>query len=134
VLIRAFTPPGKPELGEFALRCAVLALDEYDTTFEIPYPLPKSDMVAIPEFAAGAMENWGLVTCVVLFLRRRRRRCRRRSAVAPPRGARRGSSTATNMYVCVSLRVRVAAALLLACNDMRACWGRVSFFGFVRLV
>ena len=81
MLIRAFTPPGKPELGEFALRCAVLALDEYDTTFEIPYPLPKSDMVAIPEFAAGAMENWGLVTCVVLFLRRRRRRA---SAAPPP--------------------------------------------------
>jgi puromycin-sensitive aminopeptidase len=40
----------------------VAALDAYDTTFEIPYPLPKSDMVAIPEFAAGAMENWGLVT------------------------------------------------------------------------
>mgnify|MGYP002835195346 CR=1 FL=1 len=45
-----------------ALRCAVASLDEYDRTFEIPYPLPKSDMVAIPEFAAGAMENWGLVT------------------------------------------------------------------------
>lgn len=62
VLIRAFTPPGKPELGEFALECAVAALDAYDTTFEVPYPLPKSDMVAIPEFAAGAMENWALVT------------------------------------------------------------------------
>mmetsp|Transcript_2069 Transcript_2069/g.6264 ORF Transcript_2069/g.6264 Transcript_2069/m.6264 type:complete len:925 (-) Transcript_2069:12-2786(-) len=62
VLIRAFTPPGKPHLGEFALDCAVAALDAYDRTFEIPYPLPKSDMVAIPEFAAGAMENWGLVT------------------------------------------------------------------------
>ena len=62
VLIRAFCPPGKPHLGRFALRCAVAALDEYDRTFEIPYPLPKSDMVAIPEFAAGAMENWGLVT------------------------------------------------------------------------
>ena len=62
VLIRAFTPPGKPELGEFSLRCAVAALDRYDETFQIPYPLPKSDMVAIPEFAAGAMENWGLVT------------------------------------------------------------------------
>ena len=44
------------------MECAVAALDAYDTTFEIPYPLPKSDMVAIPEFAAGAMENWGLVT------------------------------------------------------------------------
>ncbi|KAH8053780.1 metalloaminopeptidase [Aureococcus anophagefferens] len=50
VLIRAFTPPGKPELGEFALRCAVKSLDAL-----------RRD-VAIPEFAAGAMENWGLVT------------------------------------------------------------------------
>ena len=62
VMIRCFCPPGKPQLGEFALRCAVAALDNYDETFECPYPLPKSDMVAIPEFAAGAMENWGLVT------------------------------------------------------------------------
>lgn len=62
VLIRAFTPPGKPHLGKFALECAVAALDAYDETFQIRYPLPKSDMVAIPEFAAGAMENWGLVT------------------------------------------------------------------------
>ena len=62
VLIRCWTPPGKPELGEFALDCAVKALDAYDDTFQIPYPLPKSDMVAIPEFAAGAMENWGAGT------------------------------------------------------------------------
>mmetsp|Transcript_8511 Transcript_8511/g.35009 ORF Transcript_8511/g.35009 Transcript_8511/m.35009 type:complete len:932 (+) Transcript_8511:189-2984(+) len=62
VMVRVFTPPGKPELGTFALKCAVAALDKYDETFDLPYPLPKSDMVAIPEFAAGAMENWGLVT------------------------------------------------------------------------
>ena len=52
----------EPELGMFALECACNALDLYDEAFGQPYPLPKSDMVAIPEFAAGAMENWGLVT------------------------------------------------------------------------
>jgi aminopeptidase N len=62
VIIRVFGPPGKPNLGNFALECAVAALDMYDEAFGQPYPLPKSDMVAIPEFAAGAMENWGLVT------------------------------------------------------------------------
>ena len=62
VTIRVFCPPGKPQLGRFALDCAVNALDAYDDTFQIRYPLPKSDMVAIPEFAMGAMENWGLVT------------------------------------------------------------------------
>ena len=62
VTIRVFCPPGKPQLGRFALECAVNALDAYDDTFQIRYPLPKSDMVAIPEFAMGAMENWGYVS------------------------------------------------------------------------
>ncbi len=62
VLVRVYTPPGKSETGVFALHCATKSLDAYDDFFGIPYPLPKLDMVAIPEFAAGAMENWGLVT------------------------------------------------------------------------
>ena len=57
VLVTVFTPPTKPELGEFALECAVAALDRYDELFGHPYPLPKSDMVAIPEFAAGTMDD-----------------------------------------------------------------------------
>lgn len=62
VLVKVYTPPGKSESGKFALECATKALDAYDDFFGVPYPLPKLDMVAIPEFAMGAMENWGLVT------------------------------------------------------------------------
>lgn len=47
---------------EFALDVAVRVLDFFDEYFDIPYPLPKADLVAIPDFASGAMENWGCVT------------------------------------------------------------------------
>jgi len=62
VLVRVYTPPGRNDDGIFALDTAVKCLDNYDDFFGLPYPLLKLDMVAIPEFAAGAMENWGLVT------------------------------------------------------------------------
>ena len=62
VLCRVFTPPGKASLGQWALEHAVLALDQFASRFGIEYPLPKADLVALPEFAMGAMENWGLVT------------------------------------------------------------------------
>ena len=48
--------------GKFALEVCTRALDYYEEYFKIPYPLPKLDMIAIPDFTAGAMENWGLVT------------------------------------------------------------------------
>lgn len=62
VSVRVFTPPGKSEQGRFSLEVAAKSLDFYDDFFGEKYPLPKMDMVAIPEFAMGAMENWGLVT------------------------------------------------------------------------
>eukprot|EP00730_Choanoeca_flexa_P015746 TRINITY_DN7298_c0_g1_i2.p1 TRINITY_DN7298_c0_g1~~TRINITY_DN7298_c0_g1_i2.p1 ORF type:complete len:872 (+),score=286.73 TRINITY_DN7298_c0_g1_i2:3-2618(+) len=62
VPIRCFSTPGMSHRCEFALDCAKRCLDLYDDYFKVPYPLPKLDMIAIPEFAAGAMENWGLVT------------------------------------------------------------------------
>lgn len=47
---------------DFALDIATRAVDFYDDYFGTPYPLPKADHVAIPDFSAGAMENWGLIT------------------------------------------------------------------------
>src|SRR5690606_36984549 len=37
-------------------------VDYYSEVFEIDYPLPKLDLIAIHDFASNAMENWGLVT------------------------------------------------------------------------
>ena len=51
-----------PDLLDFPNKIAAEALDYYDDLFGIPYPLPKLDQIAIPDFEAGAMENWGLVT------------------------------------------------------------------------
>lgn len=57
-----YTPPGKANQGSFALDVAVKALDFFSDTYGIEYPLPKSDLLAITDFSAGAMENWGCVT------------------------------------------------------------------------
>lgn len=46
----------------FANECAARALEYYDAKFGLAYPLAKLDQVALPDFDAGAMENWGLVT------------------------------------------------------------------------
>lgn len=46
----------------FALGCTKQLLGLYESYFGIPYPLPKLDLIAIPDFAAGAMENWGAIT------------------------------------------------------------------------
>ncbi|XP_077968024.1 puromycin-sensitive aminopeptidase-like [Styela clava] len=60
--VRVYTPLGKKKQGQFALDVAVKALPYYEDYFNIPYPLPKMDLIAIADFCAGAMENWGLVT------------------------------------------------------------------------
>ena len=47
---------------DFANEIAAKSLEFYDDNFGMPYPLKKLDQVALPDFEAGAMENWGLVT------------------------------------------------------------------------
>ncbi|XP_057700939.1 aminopeptidase N-like isoform X2 [Corythoichthys intestinalis] len=48
--------------GDYALNVTWPILKFYERYYDAPYPLPKSDQVALPDFQAGAMENWGLVT------------------------------------------------------------------------
>ena len=47
---------------DYANEIAARSLEFYDDNFGVPYPLKKLDQVALPDFEAGAMENWGLVT------------------------------------------------------------------------
>ncbi len=60
VLVRIITVPGKEKLGKHALKRAIRTLNFFTDYYRFPYPLPKCDLGAIPDFAAGAMENWGL--------------------------------------------------------------------------
>lgn len=46
----------------FALDVSIKCLDWFEKYFEIEFPINKLDMIAIPDFSAGAMENWGLIT------------------------------------------------------------------------
>jgi len=61
-LVRVWTTEGQENRGRFALDTAVDLLEYYNQYFGIKYPLEKLDHIAIPDFAAGAMENWGAVT------------------------------------------------------------------------
>ncbi|MBA0577264.1 hypothetical protein Golob_027799 [Gossypium lobatum] len=62
IKVRVYSQVGKANQGKFALHVALKTLGFYKDYFQMPYSLPKLDMVAIPDFAFGAMENYGLVT------------------------------------------------------------------------
>ncbi len=62
VPLRVVCTPGKLPLAEFALEVGAFALRFFTEYFNIPYPGEKVDLVAIPDFAAGAMENLGCIT------------------------------------------------------------------------
>ncbi|KAK2584087.1 hypothetical protein KPH14_006530 [Odynerus spinipes] len=48
--------------ARFAVDIAARTMDYFESFFGVQYPLPKQDLIAIPDFGAGAMENWGLIT------------------------------------------------------------------------
>jgi puromycin-sensitive aminopeptidase len=62
VPLRVVCTPGKLPLADFALEIGAFALRFFSEYFNIPYPGDKVDLVAIPDFAAGAMENLGCIT------------------------------------------------------------------------
>ncbi len=62
VALSVLTPPGRSNEGHKALDVTRIALEELEKYYRIPYPLPKLDLIAVPEFPAGAMENWGAIT------------------------------------------------------------------------
>lgn len=60
--VRVFTTKGKKHQAKFALDVAIKSLEFYNKYFDIPYPLPVLDLIAIPDFESAAMENWGAIT------------------------------------------------------------------------
>ncbi|EER22934.1 aminopeptidase, putative [Coccidioides posadasii C735 delta SOWgp] len=69
VPIRVYATPDQDiEHGRFSLDLAATTLNFYEKAFDSEFPLPKMDMVAVPDFAAGAMENWGLITYRIVDL------------------------------------------------------------------
>ncbi|KAL5114216.1 hypothetical protein ACEQ8H_007918 [Pleosporales sp. CAS-2024a] len=60
--VRVYTTRGLKEQGRFALDNCHKVVDYFSEVFQIDYPLPKVDLLAVHEFSHGAMENWGLIT------------------------------------------------------------------------
>ena len=60
--VRVATLPGMKSYATFGLEFGRKSLAFSEEYYGIPYPLPKMDLIAIPDFAFGAMENWGAIT------------------------------------------------------------------------
>jgi tricorn protease interacting factor F2/3 len=60
--VRVVTLPGMQEYARFGAEFGRKSLQFSETYYKIDYPLPKMDLIAIPDFAFGAMENWGAIT------------------------------------------------------------------------
>lgn len=62
VRCRVYATPNHVDKCDFALKTTIKVLEYYENYFDTPYPLNKLDQVAVADFSAGAMENWGLIT------------------------------------------------------------------------
>ncbi|NWX85202.1 ERAP2 aminopeptidase, partial [Nothoprocta pentlandii] len=62
IVVSVYANPEKLTQAHYALEVAIKILEFYEQYFGISYPLPKQDLVAVPDFQSGAMENWGLTT------------------------------------------------------------------------
>ncbi len=62
VVVRVATMPGMKKYARFGLDFGRKALEFCEDYYGLRYPLPKLDLIAIPDFAFGAMENWGAIT------------------------------------------------------------------------
>jgi tricorn protease interacting factor F2/3 len=60
--VRVATLPGMQEFARFGADLGRKSLEFSEAYYGIAYPLPKMDLIAIPDFAFGAMENWGAIT------------------------------------------------------------------------
>ncbi len=61
VTVRVAALPGKKKYTKFGLKFARKALEFCEDYFAVPFPIPKLDNIAVPDFAYGAMENWGAI-------------------------------------------------------------------------
>nr|AML39757.1 aminopeptidase [Haemonchus contortus] len=62
VRFRIWSRPEAKAMTAYALDAGIRCLEFYEKFFDIKFPLEKQDMIALPDFTAGAMENWGLIT------------------------------------------------------------------------
>jgi tricorn protease interacting factor F2/3 len=60
--VTLIAPKGTLYSTDYPVKSAIASLKFYEDYFGIPYQLPKLHLISVPDYAAGAMENWGAIT------------------------------------------------------------------------